>query len=97
MNKPIQPVAWDILPREDEPLVVWALPFPASWRATLLQLEQERTGRIKDVQLPIAPLNVILTALCSQIMIVPGYARAEVDASVVSPRGWSRATQFRLR
>src|SRR5689334_14288346 len=73
MTIQIQPVAWDILPREQQALTVATLPFPGSLREHFMQLELERTGR-RDVTFPIASLNATITAICSQLMIRPGQA-----------------------
>lgn len=83
----LQPVAFALRPDIlQSQLTLWALPFPSSWRAALTLLEQERTNREgREVSLPIRPLNDLVTALFSQLMTVPGMARAEQEDKPAPP------------
>ena len=103
-RKVLQPVAFTLRPEvAQEPLSLWALPFPREWRTPLLLLEQERTNRAgKEVTLPIRPLNDLVTALFSQLMTVPGMARPDpVDGTPPPPwllarRALPKESIFRL-
>src|SRR5690242_10085307 len=69
----LQPVAFTLRPETWEtPRIFWSLPFPASWKPGILQLQAEATGRQdQSSTMPTITLDGVIAALLPYLSTIP--------------------------